>query len=180
MHLCLPEASAFLIIQSRDNVSDNNAISKRITGFDNYFILNSIKVELLSLKIEDLNNSIDSKLQIDSFLKLHSGIKGVFIPSSRISTIANCLSEDDLQKLKLIGFDNTPQNIECLKNDTVSFLISQKPFEQGYESVRIMADFLLKNKIPESKMYLPIDILTKENVMYNDVNQWMFEKEFLK
>ncbi len=177
MHLCLPEASAFLIIQSKNSVSDNNAISKRITGFHNYFMANSIKVEQLSLKIDDLNNSTDTQQQIDSFLKLHLSIKGIFIPSSRISTIVNCLKSENLKKLKLIGFDNTPQNIECLKNETVSFLISQKPFDQGYESVRILVDFLLKNKVPESKIYLPIDILTKENVMYNDVNQWLFEKE---
>jgi LacI family transcriptional regulator len=77
----------------------------------------------------------------------------------------------------MIGFDNTPQNIECLKKDAVSFLISQKPFDQGYESVRLMTDYLLKKKIPDNKIYLPIDILTKENVMYNDINQFMFENE---
>ena len=73
-----------------------------------------------------------------------------------------------IKNLKLIGFDNTPQNIACLLNDSVSFLISQKPFDQGYEAIRLLADYLLQNKIPNQKNYLPIDILTKENVKYNE------------
>ena len=71
-----------------------------------------------------------------------------------------------LKKLQLVGFDNTPQNIECLLNDSVSFLISQKPFDQGYESIRIITDFLMKNKTPNNKIFLPIEILLKENAKY--------------
>ena len=77
----------------------------------------------------------------------------------------------------MIGFDSTPQNIDCLKNDSVSFLISQKPFDQGYESIRLITDFLLKKKAPNNKVYLPIDILTKENVAYNERNEFLFENE---
>ena len=177
MHLSLPKQSTFLIIQSRHNISDNNAISKRIKGFNDYFINNNIKEETLILKIENLNNTIETKQKLNSFLKLHKSIKGLFVPSSRISNIADCLTDNDLKKFQMIGFDNTPQNVDCLKKGDIAFLISQKPFEQGYESVRIMADYLLKKKIPDDKIYLPIDILTKENVMYNDINQSMFENE---
>ena len=60
----------------------------------------------------------------------------------------------------------------------MSFLISQKPFEQGYESVRLMTDFLtIKKSIPNNKVHLPIDILTKENVDYNERNEFAFENE---
>jgi LacI family transcriptional regulator len=58
--------------------------------------------------------------------------------------------------------------MQCLLNDSVSYLISQKPFDQGYESVRLLADYLMKNKTPNNKIYLPIDILIKENVKYNE------------
>lgn len=177
MHLSLPNQTFFLIIQSRHNVSDNNAIYKRIEGFSDYFKRNYINKKILILKIENLNNTEDVSQKINSYLNLHKSIKGIFIPSSRISTIVDCLTDNNLKSLQMIGFDNTPQNIECLKKDYISFLISQKPFDQGYESVRIMKDYLLKNKIPDNKIYLPIDILTKENVMYNERNQFIFENE---
>lgn len=178
MHLMLPKKSTFLIIQSRHNLDDNNAIHNRIEGFNNYFIENDIRESIITLKIENLDNAEKISHQVNSCLKIHKSIKGVFIPSSRISTYVNCFKENDLKNLKLIGFDNTPQNIECLKNDYISFLISQKPFEQGYESIRIMTDYLVKSKVPDNKIYLPIDILTKENVAYNERNQFIFENEF--
>ena len=67
MHLCLPKQSTFLIIQSRHNISDNNAISKRIKGFNDYFTKNNIKEEILILKIENLNNTTETKQKINSF-----------------------------------------------------------------------------------------------------------------
>lgn len=82
-----------------------------------------------------------------------------------------------LNKFKLIGFDNTPQNIECLKNDSVDFLISQKPFDQGYESIRLITDYIIKKKAPNNKIYLPIDILMKENVQYDRRHELILENE---
>jgi LacI family transcriptional regulator len=177
MHLSSSETSSFLIIQSREDIGDNYTISNRVKGFQDYFIKHHIKNETFTLKIENLNNSSHANVYINSFLKAHKSIQGVFVPSSRISTITEYLSTSAIKKLKMIGFDNTPQNIECLKNDSISFLISQKPFDQGYESIRLIADFLIKKKVPENKVYLPIDILMKENVVYNELNQHMFESE---
>ncbi len=177
MHLSLPKQSVFLIIQSKHNFTENNAITKRIEGFNGYFIKNKIREETLTLKVDNLNNLTESAQIINTFLKQHKAVKGVFVPSSRISIITNSIENNYLKTLRMIGFDNTPQNIDCLKNDSVSFLISQKPFDQGYESIKLATDFLLKKKIPKNKVYLPIDILTKENVAYNERNEFVFKNE---
>ena len=161
------KASEFLIIQSRHNITKNNAVSNRIKGFNDYFLKNDINSKTQTLKIENLNNTLETKDKINSYLKKHTAIKGIFVPSSRIYIVVDCMEEIHLKNIELIGFDNTPQNTKCLLNDSVSFLISQKPFDQGYQSVRLLADFLIQNKIPNSQIYLPIDILIKENVKYN-------------
>jgi LacI family transcriptional regulator len=167
MHFNIQKPSDFLIIQSRHNITKNNAVSNRIAGFNDYFLKNKLDSKTQTLKIENLNNSIETKEKINTYLKNHTEIKGIFVPSSRIYIVVDCLEEVLLKGLDLIGFDNTPQNTECLLNDSVSFLISQKPYEQGYESVRLLADYLIHNKISNTKIHLPIDILIKENVEYN-------------
>tara|TARA_R110002049_G_scaffold3795_5_gene27579 strand:- start:54391 stop:55485 length:1095 start_codon:yes stop_codon:yes gene_type:complete len=178
MYLSLPQQSAFLIIQSQNKVKDNNAISNRIQGFNDYFIKNDIKEKVsLTLKLDNLNNLNQVKKKINIYLKEHKEIKGIFVPSSRIHKVAYCIEDSNLKNLKLIGFDNTPPNIECLKNNSVDFLISQKPFDQGYESIRLMADYLIKKKVPNNKIYLPIDILMKENVQYDKRYEFTLEKE---
>lgn len=177
MHLSLPKQSTVLVIESRHNITENSTVSKRIEGFNNYFIENQIDLNILTLKIDGLNNKAKTKEIINSYLKAHHTIEGMFFPSSRINLIADSIKDSRLKKIELIGFDNTPPNIECLLNESVSFLISQKPFDQGYESIRLMSEFLIKKKPPHNKMYLPIDILTKENVIYNDRKQLTFENE---
>ncbi len=176
MHSKKEENSAFLIIQARHNITKNNAVSNRIKGFNDYFLKNNIKSESHTLKLDSLNNSLETKEKINSYLKENPEIKGIFVPSSRIYIIVECIETSILNNIELIGFDNTPQNIECLLNDSVAFLISQKPFDQGYESVRILTDYLVQNRTPNSKTFLPIDILIKENVKYNERNEFMFEK----
>ncbi len=178
MHLSLDAPSSFLIVHTRLNITNYHAISKRIEGFKDYFAKNKIENKTLTLSIDNLNDIDETKLKINSFLEQHKSIKGVFVPSSRIATIANSIKETTLTKLQLIGFDNTQQNIKCLQNNKVSFLISQKPFEQGYESIHLMAKFLIKNKKPESKIYSPIDILTKENAKYNERNEIEFLNDY--
>ncbi len=181
MCLSTPKSSAFLIIKTRHSIIKNNSIANRIKGFNDYLLKHKINSRTRVLKIENLNDSFESKEKINTYLKQHPEIKGVFVPSSRIYFIVDYIDASYLKNLELIGFDNTPQNIKCLKNDSVSFLISQKPFDQGYESVRIMSDYLtLKKSIQNNKIYLPIDILTKENVDYNERNPFVFENEKIK
>ncbi|WP_345192498.1 LacI family DNA-binding transcriptional regulator [Algibacter agarivorans] len=171
MNLSIPKPSTYLIIQARHNITKNNAVSNRINGFNDYFLKNKINSKTQTLKIDNLNSFSETKEKINLYLKQHPEIEGIFVPASRIYIVVDCIDVAYLEKLKLIGFDNTPQNIECLKNDSISFLISQKPFDQGYESVRIMTDYLtLKKRIPNNKIHLPIDILIKENVDYNERN----------
>ncbi len=40
-----------------------------------------------------------------------------------------------------------------------------------------MTDFLVKGKMPASKIYSPIDIVTKENARYNERNEREFQDE---
>lgn len=171
------EADSFLIIQARHNITKNNAVSNRIKGFNDYFLKNNIASNNHTLKLDSLDNSSETKEKINTYLKENPEIKGIFVPSSRIYIIVDCVESSTLKNLELIGFDNTPQNIECLLNNSVSFLISQKPFDQGYEAIRLLTDYLVQNKTPNSKTFLPIDILIKENVKYNERNEYLFDKE---
>ena len=178
MVLSSPQRADFLIIQTRHNIIKNNSISNRIDGFNDYLVKNKIDSKTQTLKIENFDDSPETKEKINAYLKHHPEIKGIFVPSSRIYRVVDSINKDYLKNLELIGFDNTTQNIACLKDDAVSFLISQKPFDQGYESVRIMTDYLtLKKSVSHSKIHLPIEILTKENVDYSERNDFAIENK---
>jgi len=89
------------------------------------------------------------------------------MPSSRVSYVANCIDSISFKKLAVIGFDGTPENIKCLNENKISFLISQKPFKQGFDSIKLMVNYLIENNQPSHEIFFPIDILTKENAAFN-------------
>ncbi|WP_308993511.1 substrate-binding domain-containing protein [Mariniflexile litorale] len=177
MKLSLTDGYDCCIMQASTSTGDNQAIVKRIKGFKDYYTAIKEEIKLHELKVESFGDEVKLASSVTLFLEKFPNIKGIFVPSSRVSAVVKILSEEQKESLQLIGFDNTPQNVVCLKNDTVLFLISQKPFDQGYEAVRLISDYLIKSKALKRKLYLPIDILTKENVDYNDANQLMFESD---
>lgn len=173
----IQKTARVLLIQSRDNTDDNNTISKRIEGFHSFIASTNGKLSSLVVKIADLNDKSQTRRTIQSQLSDNTSIQGIFVPSSRASTVISYLNTDQLKTLSVIGFDTTPQNTQCLQNEELPFLISQKTFEQGLEGIRLLADFLTKKKLPSKKIFLPIDILTKENLNYNEGGQYHFERE---
>ncbi|MBJ6367437.1 substrate-binding domain-containing protein [Snuella sedimenti] len=167
MHLCLKDDYSILIIHTRLNVDNHQAISERIHGFNDYFLNNRLPIKSSIANIIDLNNTEQLKKDLKLILEENPSINGVYVPSSRISVFANCLNNITSKELALIGFDNTEQNIKCLNEDKVSFLISQQPFIQGHKSITLMTNYLIEKKTPEQKIYSPIEILTKENVNFS-------------
>ena len=167
MHLCIQNNCSVLIIHTRLNAENHFAISERIHGFNDYFLNKSISINSTIANIIDLKDVEQLKEKLKTILSNNPSINGIYVPSSRISTFANCISTITNKQLALIGFDGTDQNIRCLNEDKVSFLISQKPFEQGYKSIILMSDYLIEKKIPEQKIYSPLEILTKENIKCN-------------
>ncbi|APZ45463.1 hypothetical protein BW723_03740 [Polaribacter reichenbachii] len=164
MHLKNYKISNFLIIQSKYNITKNNTVSDRIKGFNDFFIKNNINSNIKTLRIKDMINSSETKEIINSYLMSCNNLKGIFVPSSRIHIAVDCMEKKYLKQLDLIGFDDIPENKRCLNNDSVSFIISQRSFDQGYKSIHILTDYLIYNKKPNNKVYLPIDILIKENI----------------
>lgn len=177
MHLTLGQDSNILIVNTTLNITNYHAISKRVEGFNDYFFKNRIKIKTFTLSMDKFDHLEETKLELNSFLNQNKTIRGVFVPSSRIAAIVAVMNEDSLNRLKLIGFDNTEPNLRCLEDESVSFLISQKPFEQGYEAVHLMSDYLVHGKLPAPIIYSPIDILTKENARYNERKEREFGQE---
>lgn len=69
-------------------------------------------------------------------------------------------------KIKIIGFDSTPEEISFLEKDVIQALVVQNPFKMGYFGIKYALDVINNKEIPErvntgstvidkSNMYLP-------------------------
>ncbi|MFI8605512.1 substrate-binding domain-containing protein [Cellulophaga baltica] len=167
MRLSVKEKSAIAVMQTRANLDNNHAIYKRIKGFEDYFKANKDTVSLLNINIADLENAAALAEKLEAMLAENPKIEGVYVPNSRISSFANVINSSKISELVLIGFDGTEENVSCLENEKVAFLISQQPFKEAYEAIKLMVDFLVDQKALEERIYSPIEILTKENAQFS-------------
>ena len=112
-----------------------------------------------------------------TFLTKNQRVKVIMVPSSRVSYICKTIEEDHLLRLKIIGFDTTPQNVEALKKSIVAFLISQKSFNQGYKSIITIANYLVYKEMPTNEIPTPLEIITKENYKYSHSEERKYYNE---
>ncbi|MFX0595243.1 substrate-binding domain-containing protein [Melissospora conviva] len=66
-------------------------------------------------------------------------------------------------KIHSVGFDVQPQTVEYLKAGTVDLTISQAPAEQGYQAVKLLAEFV-KNGTAISDVDTGVLVVTRDNV----------------
>jgi len=162
----LKEGSEILIVSLLSLLKNNNHILKRKQGFTEYFenkkdsTFKLTNLEIDSLSVGDVYNALRETF------KTNPGIKGIFVTNSRVFHVARFIEAENMPNINLIGFDLTEENIPYLEKEIIKFLINQKPVEQAYRAILTAFNkIVLKKEIPE-EILLPIDIITKENLMY--------------
>lgn len=146
--------------------TDNNAIFRQRTeGFKAYYKYLNIPVRIYEkdFHAEDKNFEI----QLRELVKRVKEDDKVFVPNSKVHWVAKALKE--LHKMpvaKLVGYDLLKSNIQYLKDGTIDFLINQNPEKQGYRGMQIFYKYLvLKQKVAD-KIYMPLEIVARENLEY--------------
>ena len=159
-----PEANDILVVSIARNVQNVHHLNNRIQGFLSYFEISGLnKGKKILVNIPD--PSYESiKSAIDEIFDNNRGIRSIFITGSRSYQIAMYIEERGLKGINLIGYDLLDQNVKYLKSGVTRFLIGQRPEEQTYKAVKKLFEYLTMNKVPEKIEYLPVDIITSENV----------------
>ncbi|WP_010136156.1 LacI family DNA-binding transcriptional regulator [Ochrovirga pacifica] len=167
MNWVLPPNATILIVEIRKNIDNHKAITNRIKGFKAYFDEHKKKKSIQHITIDQLDNENFVNQSLATFLEEYPQTKGIFVPSSKAHHIAKSIQILKRKDIEIGGFDTTPQNIDFLKNEHIDFLISQKPYQQGYEGIKLLFNYLIHKKEPLKNYFLPIEIVLKENVDYH-------------
>lgn len=129
---------------------------------ENQFIGNIHCLEIDSDKYEDVLR------ELKNIVSNLGDEVGAIVFNSRIYELVDLFKNLNFnpKNLKLIGYDSIEKNVEALKNDQVSFLISQRSIQQGYDAIKSLSNYLLFSKNVNKTNFMPIDILMKENIEY--------------
>jgi LacI family transcriptional regulator len=158
------EEKDILVVNIARNLQNVHHLKNRTQGFLNYFEKsgrNRGKKLTISIKEPSME---DVRTEMDRVLDKFPSIGAIFISGSKSYLIANYLTEKGLNSINLIGYDLLDVNVRYLKAGITRFLIGQRPEEQTYLGIKKLFEYLSVNKVPEKFEYLPVDIVTSENV----------------
>ena len=159
-----PDEADILIVTIARNIKNVHHLSKRFEGFMTYFSDKGLNTgEKIAISISEPTIA-SVKTALDKIIEEHPGIGSIFITGSRSYLIAGYLKKRGLTSVNLIGYDLIDTNVVFLKSGITRFLIGQRPEEQAYRGIRKLFDYLYLHKVPERIEYLPVDIVSSENV----------------
>ncbi|MEZ5070901.1 MAG: LacI family DNA-binding transcriptional regulator [Bacteroidales bacterium] len=135
----------------------------REAGFRDYFGTQPQwqgSIDTVNLMGEDLG---ELGRRMDELLDSRA-IDGIFVTSSRVHVLASYLADRKVTGLRLGGYDLVPGNLDHLREGRIDFLISQHPEEQAFKGLVTLFQWLAHKREPSLLQWMPIDIITRENM----------------
>lgn len=163
----VPGTATILVLHFAKEMDNQNHLIQREKGFYEYFKENDPQKQkqLITVEIENPETDYFFSKMDQLFLK-YDNIKGIFVTNSQVYHIAEYLEQKNKNGIRLIGHDLLCQNADFLRKGIVSFLVCQRPEEQGYQAVYALFERIIMRKDVKSENFTSIDIVTKENLDY--------------
>ncbi|WP_299576734.1 LacI family DNA-binding transcriptional regulator [uncultured Sunxiuqinia sp.] len=161
------EPISFIIAHIDEDVANSSHLIKKEQGFMDYF--DTADTPFVKVVRTELHKSSDQRIfaqQLDELLAKNPDARGIFVSTSRAYAVADYLENNPQHKLRLIGYDLLDKNLTHLNKGTINFLINQNPKGQGYYGIQLLIEHLVFKKKINPIKYLPLDIITKENLHY--------------
>lgn len=162
MARCVPDQSEILIATIKKKDDNHLHFASREAGFSSYFKNKNHRLITFENRVEDEQTIGKELLEI---IQSSPALSGIFVTND-IHKLIRLLPTSALDKLCLIGYDLIDANIEYLKKERISFLISQQPQMQAYKGIRVLYEYLILKKKPSPEIFVPIDIITPTNIKY--------------
>ncbi|TGD77666.1 LacI family DNA-binding transcriptional regulator [Hymenobacter wooponensis] len=171
-----PPAGTFLIAHIAEDIANSLHITQKEKGFRDYFAhlaLNPLPAgrpetayRISSLELPHPADPAFARRLNGLLDEEGTQLRGIFVSTSKAYEIAPYLQAYQRDDVRLVGYDLLAQNMHFLREGVIHFLINQNPKQQGYRGVFTLADQLIFKKPVSPLYYLPLDIITQENLQY--------------
>jgi len=84
--------------------------------------------------------------------------------TSKAHIVGDFLLKTNRRDVQIMGYDMVEKNARCLREGSISFLIAQHAYMQGYSCVETLFRAIVLKKKVTPVNYMPIELLMKENV----------------
>ncbi|OOQ59783.1 LacI family DNA-binding transcriptional regulator [Mucilaginibacter pedocola] len=153
-----------LIINISADLRNDHHLVRKEHGFKKFFEETRSATHISTLNISETKVCVVEEA-LTRTLNADNTIKAIFVTNSRVNIVAEILKKHRRNDL-LVGYDFLEKNIDYLKSGQIKYLICQRPKEQGYLGIMALYKHLYNVSEVERFVYMPIDIITKENYQF--------------
>ncbi len=164
MLIAYKETEIMLMKQMKNSNVASKQQENRETGFRHY-----MRDHFPEVKITEVNLPLDvdrSKYDdiLEEFFKTHPHVHHCITLNSKAHLVGEFLLRSNRRNVQIMGYDMVWKNAVCLREGAISFLIAQHAYKQGYSCVECLFEAVVLKKKVKAVNYMPIEILTRENV----------------
>jgi LacI family transcriptional regulator len=164
MMMAPQEKEIMLMKQMRNGNVASKQQENRETGFRHYMRdhFPEVNIAELDLPLDEQKEQYDYLLE--RFFKKHPLVHHCITFNSKAHIVGEFLQRTNMRNIQIMGYDMVDKNAECLRQGSISFLIAQHAYMQGYECVETLFDAIVLKREVNPVNYMPIELLTKENI----------------
>ena len=160
------EKEIILMKQMRNGNVASKQQENRETGFRHY-----MHDHFPSVQIHEVNLSLDEKREnydqiLERFFEEHPKVHHCMTFNSKAHLVAEYLLRSNRRNIQIMGYDMVPKNAECVRQGSISFLIAQHAYMQGFACIDTLFRAIVLKKEVDPVNYMPIELLSKENIDY--------------
>jgi LacI family transcriptional regulator len=161
------EKSTVLFLNLAKGSTNAQHLIDKEEGFRDYFEQNKERgIKVIKGVFEEFYDDVKLKAFLKMNLEIYPELSGIFVTTSRAYRVIDCMSDEDVLRIKIVGFDLIEPNLEHLKTNKLNFLINQNPIQQGFLGIMNIVKHLILKKKVDPLQHLPLDIVVNENVAY--------------
>ena len=164
MMIAYKETEIMLMRQTKDGVVVSKQQDNREVGFRHYMHDHFPKVKINVVDLPLSGTRTEFVKILDKYFSTHPDTHHCITLTSKAHIVGNFLLKTNRRDVQIMGYDMVEKNAKCLREGSISFLIAQHAFTQGYNCVDTLFRALVLKKKVTPVNYMPIELLMKENV----------------
>lgn len=166
MLIASEEKQIMLLKQVKNGQVTSKQQRNREVGFRHYMKDHYPNIEIVELQIPFKSTKRKYDIILEEFFDAHPHIHHCITLNSKAHIVGEYLLRNNIRNVQIMGYDMVAKNAKCLKEGSISFLIAQHGYQQGFNCVdTLFKAVVLKEKVQPIN-YMPIELLTKENMEF--------------
>ena len=166
MMIAYKEREVMLMKQTKDGRVTSKQQDNREVGFRHYMHDHYPNVKIVELDLPIEGSKKQYHIMLEKFFTQHPQLHHCITLSSKAHIIGEFLLKTNRRNVQVMGYDMVHKNAECLRQGSISFLIAQHAYQQGYSCVDALFQAIVLKKKVNPVNYMPIELLMKENVEF--------------